>query len=530
MSTIHRPLARAIRAALAVFVFSANVAFARPALVDAGSLNGRNGLRLDGVAAADRTGRVVSRAGDLNNDGIEDMLIAAVLADSNGVDAGTAYVVFGRSGPYPPSLTLSSLDGTRGFRITGGGAGDQFGLAAAPAGDLNGDSIDDLVIGAPYADTNDAGAAYVIFGRSGGFPASLSVTTLDGNNGFRLTAAQAGNSVGFGVSGVGDFNGDGRDDLAVGAPNFDVSGLSNAGAAFVVYGRNAFPASLDLGSLDSSTGLRIVGEASGDFAGQRVTGGDFNGDGRVDLVIGAPGRNLVEENVGSAYVLYGRPGPLPAILSVSSFDGSNGFRLDGLQAEDIAGYAVTMVDINGDGMDDVIVASPYFDFEERPDAGGAYVLFGSSAVQPATRSLASISGPAGFRFEGEALSNSSVQVEAAGDVNADGFADLVLNDFLAGGKGRGGGHVIFGRSQFSSTFRVADLDGDTGFTIAGVESGEYAGISITGGDFNGDAVSDVLVGSPRRSVNSINSGVAYLVFGTELFADGFESTIGTGSN
>ena len=160
------------------------------------NLDGTNGFRLNGVAAGDRSGRAVSSAGDVNGDGIADLLIGASVADPNGAYSGASYVVFGRNtaqtGPFPASLNLSALDGTNGFRLNGRRGFDRSGSAVSSAGDVNGDGLADLLIGAYGADPNGSysGASYVVFGRdtaqAGPFPASLDLSALDGTNGFRL--------------------------------------------------------------------------------------------------------------------------------------------------------------------------------------------------------------------------------------------------------------------------------------------------------------------------------------------------------
>ena len=141
-----------------------------PASLDLSSLDGTNGFRVNGVATGDRSGYAVSNAGDVNGDGLADLLIGAYRAGPNGSESGARYVVFGRNtaqtGPFPASLNLSSLDGTNGFRLSGVAAGFRLGRAASRAGDVNGDGLADLLIGAFRADLSGSysRASYVVFG------------------------------------------------------------------------------------------------------------------------------------------------------------------------------------------------------------------------------------------------------------------------------------------------------------------------------------------------------------------------------
>ncbi|ELR99491.1 integrin alpha, partial [Gloeocapsa sp. PCC 73106] len=164
-----------------------------PAQFELSSLNGTNGFTLNGVAAYDYSGRSVSSAGDVNGDGIDDLIIGAFGADPNGSYSGSSYVVFGKSTPFNPILNLSSLDGTNGFTLNGVAANDRSGVSVSSAGDINGDGIEDLIIGASNADPNGSasGSSYVVFGKSTPFSSTLNLSTLDGSNGFTLNGVAA---------------------------------------------------------------------------------------------------------------------------------------------------------------------------------------------------------------------------------------------------------------------------------------------------------------------------------------------------
>ncbi|NBB16573.1 hypothetical protein GVN21_14515 [Caulobacter sp. SLTY] len=429
-------------------VFGSDAGFS--ANFDLSTLDGSNGFRISGVAALDQSSRSVASAGDVNGDGIDDLIIGAKDADPNGSASGASYVLFGSDAGFSANFDLSSLDGSNGFRISGVAAYDQSGRSVASAGDVNGDGIDDMIVGAPYADPNvsNSGASYVVFGSKAGFTANLNLSDLDGNNGFSIFGVAAADFSGWSVASAGDVNGDGLDDLIVGARGADPNG-STSGASYVVFGKGTgFGANFDLSSLNGSNGFRIAGVASADQSGYSVaSAGDVNGDGLDDLIVGARGADPNGSGSGASYVVLGKATGFAANLNLSTLDGTNGFRISGVAAGDESGFSVASAgDVNGDGLDDLIVGARNADPNGR-GSGASYVVFGKDTAFAPNLDLSSLDGTNGFRISGVGEGDySGCSVASAGDVNGDGAADLIIGARFAGPNVTysGAAYIIYG--------------------------------------------------------------------------------------
>jgi hypothetical protein len=272
------------------------------ASVDLATLGDR-GFRIDGAATRDFAGEAIAPAGDVNRDGKGDVLVGATFADNNGRESsGSAYVVFGRGSGR--SVDLAAL-ADQGIRIDGAAAGDGAGAAVA-AGDVNADGRTDLLIGAMFSDHNGrqgSGSVYVL--SDIGSSANVDLAALGGEV-LRIDGGAALDLAGGSVAVAGDVNGDARADAVLGAPGAESTGRRDAGSAYVVYLGGSRP-SVDLEALSADHGFRIGGAEAEDAAGTVVAGpGDVNGDGRADVLVGAPFADRAgRSNAGAAYVAYG---------------------------------------------------------------------------------------------------------------------------------------------------------------------------------------------------------------------------------
>ena len=509
--------------------------------------NGTAGFKIIGENSVDFAGRSVSSAGDVNGDGFEDVIVGAPSNDGGGLGSGAAYVVFGSATP-PTSVNLDDVAmGTGGFKINGEVAGDSVGISVSSAGDVNGDGIDDLIVGSRNndagGDDKDEGAAYVVFGATSGLTTVDLADVAAGTGGFKISGEASYDEAGNSVSSAGDINGDGFDDLIVGTYKNDGGG-NYAGAAYVVFGAATGLTSVNLTDVAAGTGgFKITGETANDYAGKSVSSaGDVNGDGFDDLIVSGHFNGAGNTYVGAAYVVFGATSGITAVNLDTIALGTGGFKITGETSNDFAGESVASIgDVNGDGFDDIIVGAVGGD-AGGGYAGAAYVVFGAAGGITAVDLDTIALGTGGFKITGEALNDrAGLSVASAGDVNGDGFDDMLVgaafND--AGGANAGAAYVVFGAA---SGITSVDLDnvaaGTGGFKIIGEVADDLAGLSVSSaGDVDGDGFDDLIVGASRNDAGDTYAGAAYVVFGADftgqvdfLGTDGNDSLTGTGAN
>jgi Ca2+-binding RTX toxin-like protein len=412
------------------------------ASIDLARIASGGGFRIDGAVNSDRLGSSVARAGDMNGDGLADLIVGAREADNRGRSAsGSAYVVFGK--PTSNPVDVANL-GSQGFRIDGPAAGDRAASSVSGAGDVNGDGRPDVMLGAPLADRNgrtNSGAVFVIFGK--GDVNGVDIAAL-GGAGYEISGAAPGDQLST-VASVRDIDADGRTDVFVGARFADAAGRLDAGAAYVVPGQGGTTRA-DL-SVPAASSYKVHGGAAADGAGAVLAqGGDVNGDGSGDLLLGAPGAdNNGRSGSGSAYVLLDPAGGGTNDLRSAT----STWRIDGAAPGDAAGSAIdATADVDSDGRTDMAVGSPFADRPGGADAGSVRVLFGggwSGSVDLAS------TGARGYRVTGGRTSDwAGSSVAFTNDFNGDGRSELVVGAPQRDHNGRGNSgsaYLLFGWGQ-----------------------------------------------------------------------------------
>lgn len=473
-----------------------------------------NGFMISGSSLGDYTGYSVSAAGDVNGDGLSDLIVSAYGRDT----AGAAYVVYGKTnGEVVLGASLSTATAA-GFQLIGGTAGENAGYSVSAAGDFNGDGFADLIVSAPSSDVggSNSGRTYVVYGRSGNTTINLSSLSVANNTrGFMIQGSSAADQLGWSVSDAGDVNGDGLSDLLIGAVTANMNGTSSGGA-YVIFGKTGNSgATINVSAMtatNSTLGFVVSGSAASDQLGYAVnTAGDVNGDGLSDLIMAGQLADGSGTDAGKFYVIFGKTSNTGInVAALTASTNTFGFVINGSSSGDFAYNVSSAGDLNGDGLDDLILGAPGAD-GSGANIGKAYVVFGKTDGTPVDVSALSAAGNTqGFVIFG---SNANGQigrsVSAAGDLNGDGLADLIVSGYLTDNGGfadSGNAYVIYGSTTgLFSTSKVSQLGSAGADTLNGTASNE----SLVGGAGNdviyGNGGADVLYGGAGNDRIIINA-------------------------
>ncbi|KAA6434140.1 T9SS type A sorting domain-containing protein [Dyadobacter flavalbus] len=422
---------------------------------------------LKGSQAEEWLGSVVTSAGDINGDGYSDVLACASKYDGGQVDEGTVLIYYGSSQGFitgPNNLEMNQKEA-------------RFGSYASSAGDINKDGYSDIVIGASMYDNGETneGAVFVYLGSAQGINTwSWPANILECNQ----FDANMGSSVGL----AGDVNGDGYSDILVGIPMFD-KGQANEGAVFIYHG--------------SATGLNptpklLEENQAGAIYGYRVNGaGDVNGDGYSDILVSAREYDNGQTDEGAVFVYHG------SAVGIASGAAKV---LEGNQSYAYMGHSVASAgDINGDGYSDIIIGANMYD-KGQANEGAVFIHYG------ADRGIDAV--PAFILEKNQAEAQFGNSVNSAGDVNDDGYSDVIVGALLYdnGQNNEGAAFVYHGSSAGLLATPVSTLESNQA-------SAQFGNFVASAGDVNGDGYSDVIVGAPLYDNSESNSGAAFVWLG-----------------
>ncbi|WP_051350176.1 FG-GAP-like repeat-containing protein [Dyadobacter alkalitolerans] len=442
------------------------------ALVFPGSASGISSTSISNIKSGQSEsflGMSVSSAGDVNGDGFSDIIVGAPFFDDSQTNEGAAFIYNGSASGlnYISSATLSTNQN-----------GSQTGYSVSSAGDVNGDGYSDVMVGAPYFDKGETneGAAFLYYGSATGISVNGFVT-LEGN--------QAEANFGFSVANAGDVNGDGYGDVLVGAPMYD-DAQTNTGRIFVFHGSAA-------GLSQQAAGTLTFNQLGCRFGHATASAGDVNGDGFSDIIVGAPGYDNVQNEEGAAFIFYGSSSGISDNAIICESNKANSF---------MGGSVSGAGDLNGDGYSDFIAGAHFYN-DGQVLEGAAFIYYGSqSGVDPQTSDILQVD---------EAQAALGVSVSNAGDVNGDGFSDVIVgaDHYISSNLMQGAAFVFHGTA--------AGIDPVYKTKLLGNQAAAHMGYAVSGArDVNGDGYADVVVGAPQFNGGQAEEGALFIYHGSPV--------------
>ena len=466
-----------------------------------------------GTEASDNAAAIA--AGDFNGDTIPDIVLAAVNGDGPAnarPDAGEAYVFLG---PFTPGQARDPAADQRDLVIYGAHTDDHLGRALT-AGDFNGDGVDDIALGAPFADgpdlaRPDSGQVYLLFGSSRWGKQVREVDLAAGDQDATVFGADADDLAGSALH-AADVNGDHSDDLIIGAFWADGpdNGRPNAGEVNVIYGgSDRRRVDLALGQQDEI----VYGAEAGDLLGDEVETADVNGDGCADLILAAtfasgPGNS--RDRAGETYLFLCPHAPV-----LDTARGEQDVTILGADPGDQIGHSIGAGDLNKDGFDDLLLGALSADGPENQSdlAGEAYLILGGEHLADVIDTAAD--GADALIYGAAAVDRLGRSV-TMGDVNGDGFSDAVLSAPNADGRA-GAVYVVYGRPKGPYPGNAGQAD----ITVQGLDAEDILGHEAFGrpplatADMDGDGLADLLVTASSADGpgnERPDAGEAYIIY------------------
>jgi hypothetical protein len=413
----------------------------------------------EGEVAGAAFGHSVANAGDVNGDGFSDLIVGAPGYANGELAEGRALVYHGSATGFGPSPAWA-VESNRALEI--------FGWDVAGAGDVNGDGYADVIVGTANEDNTRPSRVYVYHGS----PSGLATTAA-----WTVQNAQLMSGFGISVASAGDANGDGYSDVIIGAFGFD-NGQDGEGRAYIYRGSAA-------GLGQNAVWITESNQENAQFGAAVGSAGDVNGDGYSDVIVGAPSFSNGEASEGRAYVYLGAPGA-PATYPSWTGEGDQ-------EGAGFGGAVGTSGDVNADGYSDILIGAPFYD--TAVNAAGRVTFHPGSATGP------TLGGQ--FVNGNRAFGNLGRSVSTAGDLNGDGFSDVLIGAARFGGPKFDTGAVAYYGSE-SGIRLFSPWDGGP------VSPNIQYGIAVsTAGDANGDAYSDLVVGADLFTNGEQDEGKVY---------------------
>ena len=449
-----------------------------------------------GESAGDEAGFAIAGGEDLNGDGYDDILVGAWSNDNSSSGAGAAYVIPGG----PGSTAGATIDTDASNVLEGINTGDAAGRSVAMVGDFNDDGSIDILVGASLEDTagSAAGAAYLLLNDGSGGFSDL------GSADMSIYGETGADYAGGAVASAGDVNADGFDDFLVGAFNYNVGGVGTYGAVYLVMGSASIGTNSGEGDV---LGYRIRADQLDDKIGSSLAGGgDFDGDGYDDLILGSQYSDENGEDSGSIWFVAGSASPAAIDLDIGA-----DAQVWGDSTSDRFGANLAYGgDVDGDGYDDLVVSASQDD-TTATDSGAVYLLSGRSSI--ASMDEMSIRDLADWTITGVSSSDTIGSSVSVGDNDGDGNDDFLVGATNVGPDGDGEGTAFLFLGPIAGTVTTASAEAE----FVGDHTDDHAGhASLFVGDFDGSGNDAMLFGVPEDDEGGTDAGAVYIVLGTGL--------------